>query len=118
MPVRHRSAWRRRQLRDRVARTRVRVATPVAAGAVVAVVTDGYDAQVNELALANFVSLPASAAAAAGGPSSVVPCPSTRTAAASAASPSTTTAAQMVNLNGEALVESTILAPGGLHGAG
>lgn len=117
MPARHRSAWRRRQLRDRGARTPVHVATAVAAGAVVAV-TDGYDAQVNELALANFVSPSASAAAATGGPASVVPCPSTKTAAASAASPRATTAAPAVNLNGEALVESTILAPNGLRGAG
>lgn len=79
MPRRHRSAWRRRQLKDRVARLAIPVGIPVALAAVVAVIiaiaSGGSAPQINQSALDNCAS--PSAAAGPGAGASPAACPST-----------------------------------------
>ena len=90
MPIRHRSAWRRRRQGRRVARIAVPVAIPVALAVIVGVivaVANGGTTHINQSALAGCASPSASAAGAAGtasAPASAAPCPGGASASASA----------------------------------
>lgn len=93
MPIRHRSAWRRRRQGGRVARVAVPVAIPVALAVIVGVivaVANGGTTQINQSALASCASPSASASGAAGtasAPASAAPCPSGASASATATAP-------------------------------
>ena len=93
MPTRHRSAWQRRRLRSRGARTALSVAIPVAlaatVGVMIAVAGGGNSAQISQSALANCASPSASAGTASAAPSAA-PCPSGSAAASPTASPTAT----------------------------
>jgi hypothetical protein len=93
MPIRHRSAWRRRRQGGRVARIAVPVAIPVALAVIVGVivaVNDGGTTQINQSALTNCASPSPSGSGPAGTastPPSPAPCPSGASASPTATAP-------------------------------
>jgi hypothetical protein len=93
MPTRHRSAWRRRLPKGRLARIAVPLAIPAALAVVIGIivaVTGKNAMQINQSALANCATPSAAASAAPASPAaSAAPCPS--------AAPSPTSSAPAVN---------------------
>jgi hypothetical protein len=120
MPTRHRSAWRRRLPKGRLASIAVPFAIPAALAVVIGVivaVTGGNTAQINQSALTNCATPSASAAAATAGPASpaatATPCPSTTAAASPSPSPTASTPAVNPEAGQPDLAEANPVDPAG-----